>query len=193
MPFSKSMSACFLLELIHTDICGPMNVKARHEAQYLITFIYDFTRFGHIYLNSHIFEALDCFKIYSILVENQLNTKIKSLWTDRGHEYLSDLFKAYYDEKGKVRQLTIPYNPQQNGVAERRNKTLLDMVRSMMTQAKLPISFWGDALMTATYILNRVPSKSVPSTPYEIWNGTMHDLKVMCPWGCATYVHNSFS
>ena len=59
-----------------------------------------------------------------------------------------------------------------------------------MAQEKLPISFWGDALMTATYILHRVPSKSVPSTPYELWKETKPDLNVMCPWGCAAYVRN---
>ena len=68
--------------------------------------------------------------------------------------------------------------------------TLLDMVRSMMAQTKLPISFWGDALITAAYFLNRVPSKFVPSTPCELWKGEPSDLNVMRPWGCATYVHN---
>ena len=139
---------------------------------------------------SHRSEALDCFKRSSTLVKNQLNTKIKSLRTDRGREYLSDLFKAYCDENGIVRQLTIPYMPQQNGVAEKKNKTLLDMVRSMMAQAKLPIFVWGDALMTVTYILNRVPSKFVPSTPYELWKGMTPDLNIMRPWGCTAYVHN---
>ena len=168
MPFGKAKRACFPLELIHSDICGPINVRERHGAQYFIIFIDDFTQFSHVYLISHRSKALDCFKRYNTLVENQLNTKIKSLRIGRGREYLSNLFKAYYDEKGIARQLIIPYTPQQNGVAEIRNKTLLDMVRSMMVQAKLPISFWGDAIMTATYILNRVPSKYVPSTQYEV-------------------------
>ena len=81
------------------------------------------------------------------------------------------MFKSFCEEKGIVRHLTIPYTPQQNGVAERRNRTLLDMVRSMMAQANIPISFWGDALLSATYILNRVPSTSVSTNPYELWNG----------------------
>ena len=98
-----------------------MNIRARHDAQYFITFI---ARSDHIYFISHKYEALDCFKSYSTLVENQLNTKIKSLRTDRRREYLSNLFKAYYDDKGISRQLTIPYTSQQKGVAERRNKTL---------------------------------------------------------------------
>ena len=92
---------------------------------------------------------------------------IKTLRTDRECEYLSKQFRELYENKGIHRQLTIPETLQQNGVAERRNRTLLEMVRSMMAQAYLPISFWGDALMAVAYILNRVPSKSVPSTPYE--------------------------
>ena len=190
LPFSKAKRACFPLELIQSNIYGPMNVRARHRAQYFITFVDDFIQFGHVYLISHRSKALDCFKRYSTLVKNQLNTKIISLHTNRGREYLSDLFKAYCDEKGIARQLAIPFKAQQNGVDERRNKTLLDMLRSMMAQAKLPISFGGDALMTAAYILSRVPSKSVPSTPYELWKGATLELNVMRPWGCAAYVHN---
>ena len=88
-----------------------MNVKARHGAYYFITFIDDFTRFGHIYLISHKSEALDCFRRYLNLVENQLDQTIKTLRTDRGREYLSDQFKDLCDEKGINRQLTIPGTP----------------------------------------------------------------------------------
>ena len=102
LSFGKVKRACFPLEILHFDICGPMNVRARHGAQYFITFIDDFTRFGPVYLISHRSEELDCFQRYSTLVENQLNTKIKSLQTDRGHEYISDLFKAYCDKKKRV-------------------------------------------------------------------------------------------
>ena len=118
-------------------------------------------------------------------------SKVKALRTDRGREYLSEQFKTLCDEKGIARQLTIPGTPQQNGVVERRNRTLLDMVRSMMSQAGLPISCWGDALLTATYILNCVPSKSVTTTSYELWTGHKPDLTVLRPWGSAAYIHNS--
>ena len=76
--FGKAKRAFVPLELVHSDICGPMNVRTRHGAQYFITFIDDFTQFDHVYLISHRFEALDCFKRYSILVKNQLNKKTKS-------------------------------------------------------------------------------------------------------------------
>ena len=85
-----------------------MDVRARHGAHYFITFIDDFTINSHVYLISHKSEALECFKRYNRLVENQLNVNIKALWTVRGREYLSDLFKIYCDDKGIAKQLTIP-------------------------------------------------------------------------------------
>jgi hypothetical protein len=129
------------LQRIHSNIYGPINVRARHVVNYCITFIETFTQFGHVYLISHKSEALNCFIQYNNLVENKLSTKIKALITDQVHEYLSEQFKNVCDEKGIARQLIIPYTPQQNGVVEKRNKTLFDMVRSMMANANLSISF----------------------------------------------------
>ena len=189
-PFGKATRAEYPLQLIHSDICGPMNVRARHGASYFITFTDDYTRFGHVYLISHKSEALECFRRYVTLVENQLDKTIKCLRTDRGGEYLSEQFKELCDEKGIVRQLTTPYTPQQNGVSERRNRTLLEMVRSMMAQANLPVSYWGDALLTAAYVLNLVPSKSVTSTPYELWTGRKHVLAHLKPWGSVAFVRD---
>ena len=77
LPFDKATRATSKLQLIHSDICAPMNVRARHGANYFITFINDFTCFGHVYLISHKFEALDCFTSFTKLVKNQLSTKIK--------------------------------------------------------------------------------------------------------------------
>jgi transposase InsO family protein len=190
-PFGKAVRATQLLELIHSDICGPMNVKARHGVSYFLTFIDDYTRYGYFQLIAHRYEALDCFKRFVVEVENQHEKSLKALRTDLGREYLSDQFKDLCEEKGIRRQLTISITPQQNGVAERRNRTLLDMVRSMMAQANLLISFWGDALLTAAYILNRVPSQSVSSTPYELWKGQKPNLEHLRPWGSAGFVHST--
>ena len=120
-----------------------MNVRARHGAIYFITLIDDYSRYGYVYLLSHRYEALDIFKRFVVEVETQLERRVRILRTDRGREYLSDMFKEFCEEKGIQRQLTIPRTPQQNGVAECRNRTFLDMVRSMMAHANLPISFGG--------------------------------------------------
>ena len=134
-----------------------MNVRAKHGASYLITFIDDFTKFDYVYLISHKSEALWCFRKFLNLVENQKDVRLKALRTDRGREYLSDQFKQIFDEKGNERKLTILGIPQQNDVAKRRNRTFLEMVRSIMKQINLSIFYWGDALLIATYVLNRVP------------------------------------
>jgi hypothetical protein len=104
-------------------------------------------------------------------VENHRNKKIKFLRSDRGGEYLSYEFGLHLKQCGIVSQLTPPGTPQRNGVSERRNRTLLDMVRSIMSLTDLPLSFWGYALETAAFTLNRAPSKSVETTPYELWFG----------------------
>ena len=110
-------------------------------------------------------EAFEKFKEFRQEVEKQLDKSIKVLRSDRGGENLSLEFQGYLRDNGILSQWTPPYTPQHNGVSERRNRTLLDMVRSMMSLADLPKSFWGYALETAVYVLNRVPSKSVDVTP----------------------------
>ena len=101
-------------------------------------------------------------------MEKQTKHNIITLRSDRGGEYLNGEFLDYLKENGIVSQWTPLYTPQLNGVSERRNRTLLDMVRSMMSYVDLPVFLWGYALETSSYLLNKVPSKSVPQTPYEI-------------------------
>ena len=96
---------------------------------------------------------------------------IKDIQSDRGGEYLLRDFKDYLTQNEIVSQLTAPRTPQQNGVVEKRNRTLLEMVRSMMSYSTSPISFWGYALKIVMHILNLVPSKSVPNTSKELWSG----------------------
>ncbi|KAL0373376.1 UNVERIFIED_CONTAM: putative mitochondrial protein [Sesamum radiatum] len=133
-------------------------------------------------------EAFGRFKEYRLEVENQTNRKIKALRSDRGGEYLSGEFIDYLKENGILSQWTPTGTPQLNRVAERRNRTLLDMVRSMMSFTELPPSFWGHALETAVKLLNISPSKSIPQTPYEIWHGKPASYKYLRVWGSPAYV-----
>ncbi|TLX69973.1 DDE-type integrase/transposase/recombinase, partial [Labilibacter sediminis] len=146
-----------LLDLIHTDVCGPFRTTTKDANRFYVTFTDDYSRYGYIYLIKHKSETFEKFKEFKHEVENQLGRKIKMLRSDRGGEYLSIEFNDYLKECGIVSQLTPPRTPQLNGVAERRNRTLLYMVRSMMSRAALPIHFWGYALETAAHILNIVP------------------------------------
>ena len=120
-------------------------------------------------------------------VEKQLGKPIKTLRSDRGGEYLDQEFQEFLIEEGVVSQLIAPDTPQWNGVAEMRNQTLLDMMRSILSYSSLPTSFWGYALKIATYILNRVPSKSIPKTPLELWCGRKPSLRHERIWGCPAH------
>ncbi|KAJ9561208.1 hypothetical protein OSB04_006368 [Centaurea solstitialis] len=128
-PFnSENERATDLLEIIHTDVCGPFSHVARGGYRYFITFTDDFSRYGYVYLMRHKSETFEKFKEYQNEVQNLLDKRIKFLRSDRGSEYLSDEFDNHLMECGIVSQLTPPYTPQMNGVSERRNRTLLDMV-----------------------------------------------------------------
>jgi hypothetical protein len=158
-----------------------------------ITFTDDYSRYGYIYPIKERSEALDKFKIFKAEVKNHHNKKIKIVRSDRGGEYygrhtpygqILGPFAKFLQENDIVTQYSTPGEPQQNGVAERRNRTLIDMVKSKISYSELPISLWMEALKTAIHILNRVPSKSVPKTPYELWIGREPSLNHLRVWGC---------
>ena len=184
----KFERATELLGIIHTDVCGPMITEARGGYRYFITFIDDMSRYGYVYLMSHKSESFEKFKEFQNEVETQCDKKIKALRSDRGVEYLSHEFDHHLKNYGIVTQLSTPGTPQLNGVSERRNRTLLDMVRSMMSFVNLQVSFWGYALITAVLTLNRTPSKTVDKTPYEIWTGKVPKMSFLKIWGCEAYV-----
>ncbi|WRX12996.1 Integrase [Theobroma cacao] len=170
-PFTKkSERAGVLLGLVHSDVCGPMNTSARGGYSYFITFTDDHSRYV---------------QKYKAEVEKQTGKSILTLRSDKGGEYLSQEFQDYLKENEILPQWTPPRTPQHNGVSERRNRTLLDMVRSMMTR--------GYALETIARILNQVPTKSVDKIPYEIWSGKRLNLSYARIWGCTAYVKRTMS
>ena len=183
-----------VLELIHTDICGPFPTASWNGQQYFISFIDDYSRYGYLYLIHEKSQSVDVFKAYKAEVENQLSKRIKGVKSDRGGEYYGRYdgsgeqrpgpFAKFLEECGIVPQYTMQGSPSMNGVAERRNRTLKDMVRSMISHSTLPESLWGEALKTAAYILNRVPTKAAAKTPYELWTGKKPSLKHFHIWGC---------
>src|SRR6187399_1496743 len=171
-PFSETVErATDLLEIIHTDVCGPMSVEARGGYHYFLTFTDDLRRYGYIYLMKHKSETFEKFKEFQREIENHRNKKIKFLRSDRGREYLSYEFGLHLKQCGIVSQLTPPGTPQRNGVSERRNRTLLDMVRSMMSLTDLPLSFWGYALETTA---STILKKLLPTTFYSLTMHTIH-------------------
>ncbi|GJW04796.1 retrotransposon protein, putative, ty1-copia subclass [Tanacetum coccineum] len=177
-----------LLGLIHTNVCGSLRHVSRQGASYFITFTDDYSRYGYIYLLKHKHEVFETFKVFKNEVENQLGKTIKALRSDRGGEYISQEFKDYVKACGIVQQLTPPYTPQHNEVSEKRNRTLLDMVRSMMNLTTLLLSFWDYALEFVARILNMVPTKKVDKIPYKLWYGKVPNLSYLKVWGYEEHV-----
>ncbi|CAJ2659262.1 unnamed protein product [Trifolium pratense] len=178
------------LELVHSDICGPINPTSNGGNRYFITFTDDFSRKTWIYFLKEKSSALDTFKTFKVLVEKESGCAIQCLRTDRGGEYVSTAFNDFCSNQGIKRQLTAAYTPQQNGVSERKNRTLMNMVRSMLAGKKVPKVFWPEAVKWATYVMNRSPTLSVKNmTPQEAWSGKKPNVQHFRVFGCLAFVH----
>ncbi|KAG7552374.1 Zinc finger CCHC-type [Arabidopsis thaliana x Arabidopsis arenosa] len=177
-----------LLGLIHSDLCDFQSTPSRGGKNYYISFIDDYSKFCQIYLIKTKDEALDMFKKFKAEVENQLDKRIKILRSDRGGEYLSNEFSEFCSTYGIIHQTTAPYTPMQNGVAERKNRTLKEMMNSMLNDSGAPSNLWGEAILTANSILNKIPHKKCDKTPYEMWKDKTPSYKNMKVWGCLAKV-----
>ena len=135
-------------------------------------------------------EVFEAFKTFKAAVENESGRKIKALRSDRGGEFTSKEFQDFCARSGIRRFLTVPRSPQQNGVAERKNRTILDMARSMLKSKYLPKEFWAEAVDTAVYLSNRSPTRSVwGKTPQEAWSGWKPEISHLRVFGSVAHVH----
>ena len=175
------------LDLIHRDICNMKSIPSRGGNKYFITFIDDCSWYCYVYLLSSKDEAVNAFKSYKAEVETQLNKKIKIIRSDRGGEYEFP-FEEICTEFGIVHQMTAPYTPQFNGVAERKNRSLKETMNALLNSSGLPQNLWGEAVLTENFILNRVPHRKTQQTPYEKWKGRMPNLNYLKVWGCLAKV-----
>ncbi|KAK4388734.1 Retrovirus-related Pol polyprotein from transposon TNT 1-94 [Sesamum angolense] len=177
-PSGTSWRAKAVLELIHTDVCGPMRTPSHEQNIYFILFIDDYSRMTWVYFMREKFEVFKVFKKFKNLVEKQSGRSIKVLRSDRGKEYNNSKFDKFCEEEGIEHQTTVSYNPQQNGVSERKNRTVMEMARSMLQEKHLSKAFWAEAVYTAVYLLNRCPTKAVQNmTPIEAWSGKKPSAK----------------
>nr|GFA84720.1 zinc finger, CCHC-type [Tanacetum cinerariifolium] len=163
--------------------------RATHSGKKLIFLLVDdCTRFMWAYFLTSKDQAFSTFKEFRQQIKMEMRMKLRTLRTDRGGEFTSNEFTKYCKENGIARQLTAPYSPQQNGVLERRNITVLSTTRSMMKAMKLPLTFWAEAVKHAIYILNRVPTIAlVDKTPYEALYNRKPNLENLRIFGCTTY------
>ncbi|XP_026396641.1 uncharacterized protein LOC113291307 [Papaver somniferum] len=178
----------FVLSKNVNDI-GDLKSHVTHGGhKYYVIFIENSTIYSYTYLMKSKDEVVDKFRIYKAEVKTQLEQKIKVLRSDRGGEYYPTEFTVFCQEHGLIHEFTAPYTPQQNGIAERNNRTLIDMVNAILISSGLLNSLWGEAMLSACYILNRVPLKKKKVSPYELWLKRKPNLKRLKAWGCLAYV-----
>ncbi|KAJ4728947.1 Retrovirus-related Pol polyprotein from transposon TNT 1-94 [Melia azedarach] len=189
-PSQAKWKATEKLELVHSDVCGPMQTPSLNQNRYFILFVDDFTRMTWVYFMNIKSQAFSCFKKFKSLAETQSGVKVKKLRTNNGKEYISNEFDKFCEDAGIQHQLTVPYSPQQNGVCERKNRTLFEMARSMMHEKNLPKKFWAEAVYTSVYLQNRLPTHAIEGkTPIEAWSGLKPSVGHLKVFGSVCYVH----
>ena len=156
LPFQKEGSRVDkVLKLLHLDLCGPMETTSVGGSRYFFTLIDDHSRKVFVFFLQQKSEVKSTFESFKKLIENQTDQKIKILRTDNGKEYVNHNLKSFLDLHGIRHQTTIQYTPEQNGLAERMNRTIVEKARSMLIDANLPTNFWAEAISTAVYLINR--------------------------------------
>lgn len=187
-PQASAWRASDGLELVHTDLCGPITPITPGGKSYFMLVVDDHSRYMWLELLARKDEALACFKKFRAVAELELGRRLKALRTDRGGEFNSGAFVVFCSEHGIKHNTTTPYTPQQNGVVERRNQTVVEMARCLLKSMGVPPQFWGEAVKTAVYILNRSPTKSLSGvTPFEAWFGRKPGVKHLRTFGCVAY------
>lgn len=175
------------LEIIHTDVCGPIDPDTWDGNKYFITFLDDYTHHTSVYLLKGKFEVFEKVRDYVEEVESKWNSKVSKLRCDNGTEYTNKKMKNYCRKKGIKLDYTVPHIPQQNGKAERLNRTLLDKARALIIDSGLKKEMWGEAVRIAAYLVNRSPTELLTVTSNQLWTGEKPNLSNCRVFGCKAY------
>ncbi|KAL0641361.1 hypothetical protein Bca4012_102705 [Brassica carinata] len=177
---------CF--DLVHSDVwTAPCMSRDSHK--YFVTFIDEKSKYTWITMIPSKDRVLEAFMNFQAYVTNQYNATVKILRSDNGGEYTSNAFKSHLAKHGIVQQTSCPYTPQQNGVAERKNRHLMEVARSIMFHINVPKRFWSDAVQTACYLINSVPTRVLKKlSPFEVLNKTKPHIDHLRVFGCLCYV-----
>ena len=180
-----------ILDYIHRDAWGPTKTASLGGKHYFVTFVDDFSRRVWVYTLRSKDEVFETFLVWKKMVENQTGRKIKVLRSNNGTEYRNDQFLIFCKKEGISRHFTVRDTPYQNGVAERMNRTLLEKVRCMLSNAGLGKQFWAEAVMYASHLINHLPSATLNGkTPLEVWCGKpINDYDTLHVFGSTAYYH----
>ncbi|GJX64972.1 putative ribonuclease H-like domain-containing protein [Tanacetum coccineum] len=190
---AKSVSSIgHSLQPLHMDLFGPTSVRSLNHKTYCLVITDDFTRFSWVFLLRTKDETSGILKGFIRQIENQLNQKVKTIRCDNGTEFKNKDVIEFCGSKGIKREYSNARTPQQNRVAERKNRTLIEAARTMLADSFLPNTFWAEAVSTACYVLNRVlVTKPHNKTPYELLTGKIPIISYIRPFGCHVTILNT--
>ena len=190
LPFGTSTTVTSKpLELLHTDLCGPMPVTSHGGNSYFITLLDDHTGYSIVQPLRRKSDVADFLKATITMLERQTGHTVQRIRSDNGGEFINADLATFYQSKGIRSETTVPYTPQQNGKAERLNRTLMEKARPMLADANLPKNLWAEAVTTANYLRNRSPATGHNATPYELFHGIKPDLSNLRTFGARAYAH----
>lgn len=176
------------MQLIHTDIWGASPLVSTRGFRYYVHFTDDFTRFSWFYLLSLKSEAFDVFLQFKTMVENQFDCKIKSIQSDEGGEFTSNKFTKFLHTHGILQRLSCPYTHEQNGLAVRKHRHIVETGLTLIAHSSMPLKYWDYAFQTAIYLINRLPTPLLGNlSPMEKLLGKSPDYKSLRVFGCACY------
>ncbi|GJV61185.1 putative ribonuclease H-like domain-containing protein [Tanacetum coccineum] len=180
------------LFMLHMDLFGPTFVSSLMHKKYCLVVTDDYSRFTWVFFLTTKDETSEILKNFIKEIENLVDKKVKIIRSDNGTEFKNKVMDDFCREKGIKREYSVARTPQQNGVTERRNRTLIEAARTMLADSKLPITFWAEAVSTACYVQNRVlVVKPHNKTPYELFRGLKPALSFMRPFGCHVTILNT--
>ncbi|PKU70484.1 Retrovirus-related Pol polyprotein from transposon TNT 1-94 [Dendrobium catenatum] len=201
LPFTTSTSkTTALFQIVHSDVWGPSPIASIQGYRYFVSFIDDFSKYCWIFPMFQKSEVTKLFVLFHKFINCQFSINTKTIRTDGGGEYANNSFTNYCRQWGIHHQFTCPYTPQQNGVAERKNRHILEAVRSLLIHSHAPSQLWADALHTAIYLINRLPTSTLNNnTPFQqLYNhppaySHMKIFRCLCyPW-LRPYVHSKLT
>nr|GEW40630.1 putative ribonuclease H-like domain-containing protein [Tanacetum cinerariifolium] len=180
------------LQMLHMDLFAPTFIKSSMKKMYCLVVTDDFSRFSWVFFLATKYETSEILKKFITGIENLIDLRVKVIRRDNETEFKNKVMNQFCGMKSIKREFSIARNPQQNGVAERKNKTLIEASRTMLADSKLPITFWAEAVNTPCYVQNRVlVIKPHNKTPYELFLGRKHALSFMRPFGCPVIILNT--
>jgi transposase InsO family protein len=189
LPFpssNKQVQSPF--ELVHSDLWGPAPVVSTNAFRYYLVFVDEFTKFTWVYLLKHKSDTFHTFTQFQAMVHTQFSLLIKTIRTDCGGEFTSNQFNQFCASKDMIHQVSCPHTPQQNGVAERKHRHLVQCALALLSQSTLPMSYWSYAISTAAHLINKLPTPNLSNkSPWETLYHTLPDFTYLKTFGCQCF------